>query len=204
IRLESAPDAAQDRALDALERAGHPVVRIAVDEPYNIAEEFFRWEIATAVAGSIFGINAFNQPDVEASKIATRRLTEDFERTGSLRREEPIFEADGIRLFADAANASALAGARSFDDYIAAHLRRLTQGDYFALLAYIEMNADHAAMLRKIRERVRDGRRVATCVGFGPRFLHSTGQAYKGGPNSGVFLQIPCDDGDDLPVPGQK
>src|SRR5262249_25998863 len=74
IRLESAPDAAQDRALDALERAGHPVVRIAVDEPYNIAEEFFRWEIATAVAGSIFGINVFNQPDVEASKIATRRL----------------------------------------------------------------------------------------------------------------------------------
>jgi hypothetical protein len=204
VRLESMPDPAQDRAVDAVERAGHPVVRISVDEPYNIGEEFFRWEIATAVAGSVVGINAFNQPDVEASKIATRRLTEDFERTGSLPREEPIFEFGAFRLFADEANASALQGARTLDDYIARHLRRLKRGDYFALLAYIEMHAAHAATLRTIREVVRDARRVATCVGFGPRFLHSTGQAYKGGPNTGVFLQITCDDKADLAVPGQK
>ena len=209
VRLESGPDASQDRAVDGLERAGHPVVRIAVDEPYNIGEEFFRWEIATAVAGSIIGINAFNQPDVEASKIATRRLTEEFERSGALPREEPFFKSDGITLFADEANAAALRNASGAADqtlggYLSAHLKRLTAGDYFALLAYIEMNAAHAQSLQAMRHVVRDARRIATCVGFGPRFLHSTGQAYKGGPNSGVFLQITCDDAVDLPVPGQK
>ena len=209
VRLESGPDASQDRAVDGLEHAGHPVVRIAVDEPYNIGEEFFRWEIATAVAGSIIGINAFNQPDVEASKIATRRLTEEFERSGALPREEPFFQSDGITLFADEANAAALRNASGAADqtlggYLSAHLKRLTAGDYFALLAYIEMNAAHAQSLQAMRHAVRDARRIATCVGFGPRFLHSTGQAYKGGPNSGVFLQITCDDAVDLPVPGQK
>jgi hypothetical protein len=207
VRLESAPDASQDRAVEGLERAGQPVVRIAVDEPYTIGEEFFRWEIATAVAGSIIGINAFNQPDVEASKIATRRLTEEFERSGALPREEPFFQSDGIALFADAANAAALMSAsadRTLAGYVSAHLGRLAPGDYFALLAYIEMNAAHARALQAMRHAVRDARRVATCVGFGPRFLHSTGQAYKGGPDTGVFLQITCDDAVDLPVPGQK
>jgi transaldolase/glucose-6-phosphate isomerase len=208
VRLESASDPAQDRAIDLVERSGQPVVRIAVDEPYNLAEEFFRWEFATAVAGSLLGINAFNQPDVEASKIATRRLTEGFERTGALPGEAPIFEADGIKLFADDANANALKAAvganPSLAAYIGAHLNRLTGGDYLALLAYVQMNDAHAARLSAIRHLVRDARRVATCVGFGPRFLHSTGQAYKGGPNSGVFLQITCDDAIDVDVPGQK
>jgi glucose-6-phosphate isomerase len=207
LRLESAPDAAQDAAVDALERAGQPVVRIAVEEPYKLGGEFFRWEIATAVAGSIIGINPFDQPDVEASKVATRRLTEEYERTGTLPPEQPILEDRGIKLFADAPNAAALsnaAGARSLDAYVAAHLNRLSDGDYFALLAYIEMNDSHAEHLRTMRRAVRDARRNATCVGFGPRFLHSTGQAYKGGPNSGVFLQITCDDAADLQVPGQK
>jgi transaldolase / glucose-6-phosphate isomerase len=208
VRLESAPDTAQDRAVDALARAGQPVVRIAVDEPYNLGEEFFRWEIATAVAGSILGIHAFNQPDVEASKIATRRLTDEYERTGTLPSERPILESDGVALFADAANAAALKAAahgdRTLQGYLTAHLRRLSKGDYFALLAYIEMNAAHSEPLQAIRGIVRDSRRVATCVGFGPRFLHSTGQAYKGGPNSGVFLQLTCDDAVDLQVPGQR
>src|SRR5262249_48924173 len=210
VRLESGPNPSQDRAVNDLERAGHPVVRIAVDKPYNIGEEFFRWEIATAVAGSIIGINAFNQPDVEASKIATRRLTAEFERSGALPREEPFFQSDGIKLFADEANAAALrrASGTGADEtlvgYLSAHLKRLAAGDYFALLAYIERNAAHAQSLQAMRHAVRDTRRVATCVGFGPRFLHSTGQAYKGGPNTGVFLQITCDDAIDLPVPGQK
>jgi glucose-6-phosphate isomerase len=207
LRLESAPSAAQDEALDALERAGQPVVRIALDEPYSLGEEFFRWEMATAVAGAVIGIDAFNQPDVEASKIATRRLTEEFERTGRLPAEEPVLESDGIKLFADQGNAAALqtvvGRAPSLDSYIAAHLNRLSGGDYFALLAYLEMSHDNAASLQTLRGIVRDARRVATCVGFGPRFLHSTGQAYKGGPNSGVFLQITCDDAVDLHVPGQ-
>ena len=208
LRLESAPDAAQDAAVDALERAGHPVVRIAVEEPYRLGAEFFRWEMATAVAGALIGINPFNQPDVEASKVATRRLTEEYERAGTLPQEQPFFQADGISLFANAPNAAALESAagsdRSLDAYIAAHLRRLAAGDYFALLAYIEMKEAHAESLQRMRRVVRDARHAATCVGFGPRFLHSTGQAYKGGPNSGVFLQITCDEAADLQVPGQK
>jgi transaldolase/glucose-6-phosphate isomerase len=173
-----------------------------------IAGEFFRWEVATAVAGSVMSINPFNQPDVEASKIKTRALTDQYEATGSLPAETPFFEADGLRLFADPANAAALTEAagsdRSLVVYLAAHLSRLAPGDYFALLAYVQMNAAHERTLQTARHRVRDARRVATCLGFGPRFLHSTGQAYKGGPNSGVFLQVTCDDAKDLAVPGQK
>jgi transaldolase / glucose-6-phosphate isomerase len=208
LRLESAPDPAQDEKVAALERAGQPVVRIAVGETYDLGQEFFRWEIATAVAGSIIGINAFNQPDVEASKIATRSLTAEYERSGSLPAEEPILDEDGIRLFADEKNAAALAQAadadRSLVGYLRSHLNRLKGGDYFALLAYVPMFADHNQRLQQMRHAVRDNKHVATCLGFGPRFLHSTGQAYKGGPNSGVFLQVTCDDANDLPVPGQK
>lgn len=208
IRLESAPDARQDAAVEALERAGHPVVHIAMDEIYDLGEEFFRWEIATAVAGSIIGINAFNQPDVEASKVVTRKLTAAYERSGALPAETPIFAADDIKLFTDEKNAATLRQAvgndQSLVGYLKAHLGRLKAGDYFAVLGYVEMNEGHEAQLQKIRHTIRDARHVATCLGFGPRFLHSTGQAYKGGPNSGVFLQITCDNAADLPVPGQK
>jgi transaldolase/glucose-6-phosphate isomerase len=208
LRLDSAPDAAQDAKVAALEKAGHPIVRIAVSDIYNLGQEFFRWEIATAVAGSILGINAFNQPDVEASKIVTKQLTSEYEFTGSLPPEKPILEEAGFKLFTDDKNAAALANTtgsdRSLKNYLRAHLARLGAGDYFALLAYVEMNAEHKSLLQALRMKVRDRKRVATCLGFGPRFLHSTGQAYKGGPNSGVFLQITCDDAQDLPVPGQK
>jgi transaldolase/glucose-6-phosphate isomerase len=207
LRLQTGPDPSQDTAMEVLERAGLPVVRIAVDEAYDLGEEFFRWEIATAVAGSILGINPFNQPDVEASKIATRKLTAEYERTGTLPVETPLLEDAGLRLFADAGNAGALSAAgvsRSLDACLRAHLDRLRAGDYFAVLAYLEMSADHETRLQAIRHAVRDTRHVATCLGFGPRFLHSTGQAYKGGPAAGVFLQITCDDANDLPVPEQK
>ena len=191
----------------ALEQAGHAVVRIPLGDLYDLGQEFFRWEIATAVAGSIIGINAFNQPDVEASKIATRTLTDEYEKTGSLPAEKPVLEDGGIKLFTDAVNADALAKAagsdKSLAGYLRAHLKRIGAGDYFALLAYIEMNSKHEAFLQKLRQALRDRKRVATCLEFGPRFLHSTGQAYKGGPNSGVFLQVTCDDAADLPVPDQ-
>ncbi len=212
LRLEGASDTAQDAKVAALEKAGHAVVRIAVSDIYNLGQEFFRWEIATAVAGSILGINAFNQPDVEASKIVTKQLTSAYEISGSLPPEKPIVEEAGVKLFTDEKNAAALAQAAGsgpssdgpLKNYLRAHLARLGAGDYFALLGYIEMNAEHESLLQSLRMTVRDRKRVATCLGFGPRFLHSTGQAYKGGPNSGVFLQITCDDAQDLPVPGQK
>jgi transaldolase / glucose-6-phosphate isomerase len=208
LRLANEPDLAQKQRLDALRKAGQPVVEIELADVYDLGQEFFRWEIATAVAGSILKINPFNQPDVEASKIVTRQLTEAYEKTGALPAEAPIFEGSGIKLFADETNAANLtklvAGERSLTGFLRAHLDQLGHGDYLALLAYIEMNGAHEEQLQRMRHGVRDRKQVATCLGFGPRFLHSTGQAYKGGPNTGVFLQITCDDANDLPVPGQK
>jgi transaldolase/glucose-6-phosphate isomerase len=208
LRLASASDLEQDRGVDALQRAGHAVVRITLDDAYDLGAEFFRWELATAVAGSILGVHPFDQPDVEASKTATRRLTSEYAKSGGFPVETPIFARDGIRLFADERNAAALNRIVRADQtlvgYLRAHLNRLVEGDYFALLAYVEMNEAHERTLQAIRHEVRDGRRVATCLEFGPRFLHSTGQAYKGGPNTGVFLQITCDDAADVPVPGEK
>jgi transaldolase/glucose-6-phosphate isomerase len=208
LRLADAPDAAQDGAVAALEQAGKPVITIRVATKYDLSEEFVRWEIATAIAGAVMGINPFNQPDVEASKIATKVLTSEYEKTGALPSESPFFEGEGVKLFADPKNAEALQAAAgsspSLTSYLKAHLARLRQGDYFALLAYVQMNAEHETALQRARHRVRDSKRVATCLGFGPRFLHSTGQAYKGGPDTGVFLQVTCDDGRDLQVPGQK
>lgn len=207
IRLESAPDAEQDAGVEAFERAGKPVVRISVGDIYDLGQEFFRWEVATAVAGSILGINAFDQPDVEASKIATRCLTAEFENSGSLPVEKPMLEEDGIELFADEMNARALAQLttdQSLTGYLRAHLSRISPRDYFALLGYIPLTSAYEELLQEVRHVVRDRKQVATCVGFGPRFLHSTGQAYKGGANTGVFLQITCKDTIDLPVPQQK
>jgi transaldolase / glucose-6-phosphate isomerase len=176
----------------ALAAAGQPVVRIEIADRYQIGQEFFRWEIATAVAGSIIGINPFDQPDVEASKVRTRELTSVYERDGALPEEMPDFEGD------TAGEPGSAAG------YLKRHLDRLGPGDYCALLAYVARNKGHSEQLQAIRQLIRDRKRVATCLGFGPRFLHSTGQAYKGGPNSGVFLQITCDDASDLEVPGQN
>ncbi len=207
MRLAHEQDAAQQEALVALERAGHPVVRIILGDRYHIGQEFFRWEFATAVAGAVIGINPFDQPDVEASKVKTRELTTAFEKTGHLPPEIPIWQDGGIKLFADGRNADALVGVAkeaSLASVLRTHLARLRPGDYAALLAYIERNARHREALQEMRTTIRDKKRVATCVGFGPRFLHSTGQAYKGGPPTGVFLQITCDDAQDLPVPGQK
>jgi transaldolase/glucose-6-phosphate isomerase len=204
VRSEKTPDTDQDAKIAAIEKAGHPVIHISLGDNYDLGQEFFRWEIATAVAGSIIGINAFNQPDVEASKIETRKLTSEYEKTGSLPSEKPIFEQNGVKLFTDPKNASALGSKSSLTEYLRAHLGRMKTGDYFAVLGYVEMNEEHEAVLQQIRHSVRDSKQVATCLGFGPRFLHSTGQAYKGGPNSGVFLQITCDDSADVPVPGAK
>lgn len=208
LRLASESDSQQASKIAALRQAGQPVVEIELSDVYDIGQEFYRWEIATAVAGSILGINAFNQPDVEASKVVTRQLTEAYEKTGSLPAETPIYEENGIKLFTDernAANLKRLAGTdTSLTGILRAHLGQLGAGDYMALLAFIEMNAQHESQLQRIRHAVRDTKHVATCLGFGPRFLHSTGQAYKGGPNSGVFMQITCDDAVNLPVPEQK
>jgi transaldolase / glucose-6-phosphate isomerase len=205
LRLAADQDAEQERAVTALEVAGHPVVRITVHDRMQLGQEFFRWEMATAVAGSIIGINPFDQPDVEAAKVKTRDLTEAYERSKALPDRRAFFEGDGIKLFADPRNEAALKPqASSLPAALKAHFGQIGTGDYTALLAYIERSPAHIDAMQRLRRMIRDRTKAATCVGFGPRFQHSTGQVYKGGPNSGVFLQITCDDPEDLPVPGQS
>jgi transaldolase/glucose-6-phosphate isomerase len=198
------PDAEHVRAIA---QSGQPFVSIEVADVNALAQEFFRWEFATAVAGAVMKINPFNQPDVEAAKIEARKLTDEYERTGELPAEEPFFESNGISLFAPEDHARRLRGMVDeprLAELLSAHFATLEEGDYFALLAYLEMNEENDLLVRAIRARVLQLYLAPTCLGFGPRFLHSTGQAYKGGPNTGVFLQITADDAEDLAVPGQK
>jgi glucose-6-phosphate isomerase len=199
IRSAGSPDPAVGKRVDQLERAGHPVVRIDWPDRHALGAEFFRWEFATAVAGAVLGVNPFDQPDVEAAKVVTRRLAADFERTGRLPGDDPVFEDPQLRVYMPAAQVPAV---RSAAGCLSKLLGDLRDGDYFAILAFIEMNDSHRRSLAAIRNLVRDHRCMSTSVGFGPRYLHSTGQAHKGGPNTGVFLVVTCDDQRDIPVPG--
>ena len=207
LKLKGADNHSADEKLDALEAMGHPVVRIELEDKMHLGQEFFRWEFATAVAGAIMEINPFNQPDVEAAKIEARKLTDEYEETGELPEEKPFFESDGIKLFSSEKYAKQLdkyvGEEKSLGKYLEAHLAHLSENDYFALLAYIERSKENIKLLQTIRKNVLESELVATCLGFGPRFLHSTGQAYKGGSNEGVFLQITSDDETDFPVPNQ-
>lgn len=207
IRTEGETDSDHDEKLTALEHAGHPVARIVMKSINHLGQEFFRFEMATAVAGAVLGINPFNQPDVEAAKIKTRELTAAFEKTGSLPDETPVMSVKECDLYTDDHNAEALRehGADgTLTSWLKAHLARAGKADYVALLGYIERDSRNIDALQSMRLKVRDTKHVATCAEFGPRFLHSTGQAYKGGPDSGVFLQITADDAKDLQIPGQK
>jgi transaldolase/glucose-6-phosphate isomerase len=208
LRLAGVPDTSPYISIDAqanrLERAGQPVVRIEWADRYALGAEFYRWEFATAVMGAVLGVNPFDQPDVEESKIVTRRLAAEFEKTGKLPEDVPLLQQQGLALFTGSKLRQALGDQTSVASCLKAFLGQLHAGDYFALLAFIEMNEEHERALEAIRGLVRDRVSVATTVGFGPRFLHSTGQAHKGGPNSGVFLQITADTAQDLPVPGQR
>ena len=207
LRDAANAEAEQDRKVDALRQAAHPVVSIELTAKEQLAQEFFRFEMATAVAGAIIGIDPFDQPDVEASKVAARELTDAYEKTGGLGAEQPVFKENGVALYTDARNAQALrqAGANStLESWIGAHLGRLHDGDYFALMAFLQRGEEQIRPLQQLRMMVRDKKHVATCLQFGPRFLHSTGQAYKGGPNSGVFLQITADSVADVAIPGRK
>lgn len=208
LRLDSSRDRTQEQAVRDLKRSGHSVIQISMADRYDLGQEVFRWEMATAVAGSLLEINPFNQPDVEVSKTAARDLTRRYERESSFPREAAFFSQGGISLLADEENCRLLSRAAGADPTAAsilrAHLERLSPGDYFAILAYLEMSPLHQRLLQGLRRQVRDRFGVATCLGFGPRFLHSTGQAYKGGPDSGVYLQVTGGDPPDLPVPGRK
>ena len=207
LRLDGEDDPDTDGLVRELEETGQPVVRITVASREALFQEFFRWEIAVAVAGAVIGIDPFNQPDVEDSKIKTRALTERYEKDGALAPEAPFLSADGLSLYGGKDAEPGLdpsSGAHSLADTLKAHFGRAQEGDYIGLLAYLDRNPDNTAQLQSLRARLRDRFKVATVLGFGPRFLHSTGQAYKGGPNNGVFLQITGAAPEDIPIPGRK
>ena len=192
--------------LDVLEGAGHPVVELDVADPLELSAEMYRWEMATAVAGSRLDLDPFDQPDVEAAKVEARRLTEEVERSGALPAEDPFAADEGIALYAPADQVAELIARTGPEPSptaaLRAHLERLCDGDYFALLAFCELSEGNAEAADRIRGAVRDACRVATSVGFGPRYLHSTGQAHKGGPDTGVFLVVTDEAKRDRPIAG--
>lgn len=211
IRLKDTTDTSAQSNLDAkvaaLEAAGHPVIRFEIADLYEIFGQFFTWEVATAVAGSVMGINPFNQPDVESAKLETRALTAEYENTGKLPERVPVLKEAGIEVYATedyAARLKSAANKQTLIGLLRAHLNQIHPGDYFAVLAFLPMFNELESTVQAFRHKVRDRKKVATCMGFGPRFLHSTGQDYKGGPNTGVFLQITARHSDDMDIPGHK
>ena len=208
LRLASAPDAEQDAAVDALAAAGQPVVQLEAADAHELGAAFFCWEIATAVAGAIMEINPFDQPDVEASKVEARRITAACEAGEALPASAALATDSGLAVFTDADNARTLREHRgelaTVAEVIRAQLARLEEGDYFGLLAFLPRNPSTTQRLHALRNQVLQAYGVATCLGFGPRFLHSTGQAYKGGVNNGVFVQLTADPENDADVPGRS
>lgn len=195
------PQPAIDAALGALAAAGHPIIRIRMNDAYDIGAQFALWEIATATAGAALGIDAFDQPNVQESKDNTKRLLEDHAKNGVFAEPTADLETPAstlTRLSGSAAGAPGATLSETLGDIFA----QCKPGDYVAITAYIEMNEEHQRALHEIRLKIRNALRVATTVGFGPRFLHSTGQLHKGGPNTGVFLQLAADPPIDLPIPG--
>ncbi len=197
FRLNGKEDEELDKGVEALKEAGHPVVTIQMDDRLDLGQEFFRWEIATATAGAILGINAFNQPNVQESKDNTNRLLKTVREEGELPREEPLLKETPLSLYAQEKKASTIA------DSIAEFLDQAKAGDYIALMAYMAESADDERALQEIRMQLRDSLHIASTLGYGPRFLHSTGQYHKGGPNNGLFLQLTVDEPKDAQIPEQ-
>jgi transaldolase/glucose-6-phosphate isomerase len=195
IRLKGEVDKALEGGVAALQEAGHPVITIQMDDLLDLGQEFFRWEVATATAGAILGINAFDQPNVQESKDNTNRLLKVVETEGQLPTEEPALVVAPLEFYAEEA---ALTG----EGTLARFLEQARPGDYVALMAYLTESAQTAQALQAIRLDLRDNLHLATTLGYGPRFLHSTGQFHKGGPNTGLFLQLTADDAEDVQIPG--
>jgi transaldolase/glucose-6-phosphate isomerase len=189
-----------DTRLEALEKAGHPVIRLSMSDPLDIGEQFGLWEIATATAGAVLGIDAFDQPNVQESKDNTKRLLAEFRASGSFAEPTPSLVVAPAAVIALSGSREIALGS-DLASALAAIFAQVKPGDYVAFTAYIDMSDAHKQMLRELRLKVRDALKVATTVGFGPRFLHSTGQLHKGGPNTGVFIQMTYDPDFDLTIP---
>ncbi|HEX6121625.1 MAG TPA: hypothetical protein VFY89_00620, partial [Ktedonobacterales bacterium] len=203
LRTDEGADPRQDDGIAALEQAGQPVARLPLKDPYDLGGEFFRWEFATAVAGAILGINAFDQPNVQESKDNTERILKSYEAARSLPQPHPVLQTESrnVSLIADGPLASKLRESVSLQAAFEMYARQADPGDYIALLAYLQRTPETHDALERIRLRLRDTRRVATTLGYGPRFQHSTGQLHKGGANAGVFIQFVANDHEDVEIP---
>jgi transaldolase/glucose-6-phosphate isomerase len=204
VHLQMAGKQESSELLDELVIRGHPVVRMTIENTYQLAQIFFIWEMAIAAAGAAIGINPFDQPDVEAQKMKTRAMTAAYEQNGALPEQSPVAVYGQIAVYADGRNMTIVGGAKSLEQCLRAHLNQLGPGDYFALLAYMEPTEAHEDVLNRIRATVRDAKSTATVSGFGPRYLHSTGQAYKGGPNEGVFITITGEHGGKIAIENSR
>lgn len=203
LRLEGSVDEHQEHDLQKLEDAGQPVVRLDMKNKSDLGGEFFRWEMATAVAGQIIGINPFDEPNVQESKENTKRLLDIYQKEGKLPREDSILEEDGLALYGDLEALNRAGGEGTLQSSLTAFFGTVQPGDYVATMAYISSVGEHEELLQDARLSVRDTLKVATTFGYGPRFLHSTGQLHKGGPGKGVYIQITAELRQDLPIPGQ-
>ena len=200
VSLTGDADADVEGLLAGVERLGHPLMRIELDEPTAVGAEFVRWEVAVAAVGIALGIDPFDQPNVQESKDATTALLDAYRRDGALPAPAPFVAEPGLAAYLDPAaiGDAPLTVAGAVRDL----LTSAAPGDYVALLAYLPSDPDTVAALQRMRSEVRTRLGVATTLGFGPRFLHSTGQLHKGGPDTGRFLQITADPARDLPIPG--
>ena len=201
LHLAGDADEGAHAKLDALEQAGQPVVRLTVADAMQLGQEFVRWEVATAIAGAVIGIDPFDQPDVEDAKVATRKLVDAYEADGTLDEGMPTAQTADFAVFAG--GRSIFASADPIE-ILRAYLSGLSAPQYFGVLAYLDRDADNEAAVTAMRTAVRDAAGVATIAGFGPRFLHSTGQAYKGGPKTGHFLVVTREARPDLEIPGHR
>jgi len=196
IYLRMSGDMTFDEHITTLRDAGHPVVFIKLADRYDIGGEFFRWEVATATAGHIMGINPFDQPDVEAAKVQARRMLQEFTDRGKLPAAEPGLVDGDVEVYSDLSSRSLASTLKTFLDEV-------RPGDYVAIQAYVHQTKEASGYLQQFRHRIRDNYKVATTLGFGPRFLHSTGQLHKGDDGHGLFIQITTDDAEDIPIPDE-
>ena len=205
LKLRGAADGSTDRKLSALRRAGHPCIIVYLDDLYDLGAEFNRWEIATATAGCLLGIDPFDEPNVKESKDNTARVLEEYRSTGVLPSSPPDISDGGIDMWTTVPFSLERGGRKptGLQRVVGALCRSVRAGDYIALTAYMKMDGPTRARLQKLRLRLRRRCRAATTLGFGPRFLHSTGQLHKGGADNGVFLQLTCDKKQDLAIPGE-
>jgi hypothetical protein len=203
LRTDEDFDPGQDRRIAALRAAGQPVVTLPVSDAYDLGHEFFRWEFATAIASALMGVNPFDQPNVQEAKDRTSALLEQYNTARELPQPRPFLRTERIALAAGADIAARLADAVSLQAAFEAYAREVGPSDYVALLAYIEATEQAHETLQHIRLRLRDLLRVATTLGYGPRFQHSTGQLHKGGSDTGVFWQFVAHDPQDVAIPGE-